>query len=111
MKTPLKTIDESLKRNGYNVRERCNIYAGTILGMTIPIVATRHLVFPSVEGEYAILKEAALWGTSIAINITASVFTKGFPLLYSTLGGLSLGGYCAQELKRERLKEKNNALE
>src|SRR3989344_8785269 len=64
MKNNLGRIREELE--GYNLRERANIYAGATLGFLAQIFACRYLALPKTDNT---IDEAIAWSASIVTNI------------------------------------------
>ena len=73
-----KTIDNKLAANGYNLRARANIYAGTLMGALAPITFVRYTGFPKSEN----LKEEAMYWVGAAVSsIPLSVVGAFFGLI------------------------------
>ena|SRR3990172_2157722 len=93
-------LRDALESQDYNLRERANIYSGAVLGALAPIVAFRYMI--STPSEMSVGQEALAWGLSIGANAGVSIFAEGFPLVYSTLMGTTLGIFGAHSLRRKR---------
>lgn len=100
----MRRIKEMLTRKGYNLRERANIYAGTIMGALAPIVALRYMLTIPTAGEHAVISEGAAWGVSALSNAATSIVCYGFPLLYTTVAGAMMGSTGAYKLKQKRIE-------
>ncbi len=83
-----------------NSREQENIYAGAILGLLTPIVATRYLVF-GLGSEENLYEEAVKWGASlVAAPISIPCGLIGSLLGFSS--AQSLRAIRQEKEKRER---------
>ena len=98
-----------LKKLGFNLRERLNIYGGMALGALIPIAATKYYLtsYSGAIQPQGILGEIFAWG---AAAICSSPFTV-YP--YSTIfGGLFVGHRSAKKIRSKRYeKERKKSLE
>ncbi len=94
-------IKKLLKSQGYNLRERINLYAGTIMGGVAPAIFLRYVWASGIEGD-SWQAELFRWGISV---VGAVPFT-----LNSTSAGAITGYFSANSLKRKRF-EKERELE
>ena len=92
-----------LIRQGYNLRERMNIYAGMTIGALAPIVGMKY--FLTGFQNHGVGPELLAWGISLAINMSP-LLGKGVPIpVYGSVLGGALSMYGAEGLKRKRLGE------
>jgi len=99
-----------LHAEGFNFRERFNIYAGFMLGAAAPVAGLRYIMAPPVMygQDNPLVMEAIAWGISGAINVGMSVASTamsapGFPMLYTALIGGMVGFSSAKKLRRKRM--------
>lgn len=87
-----------LKDGELNLREKTNIYAGAILGLLGPIVATRYLCF-GFSSEKTLGEEALKWISSLVLAPSLAI---GLP------SGIFLGYRSAKSLKSAREEEERH---
>ncbi len=101
-------VRDNLAYNGFNLRERLNIYSGLALGLAAPIAATRYFFFSGFpEFSNPVLFETFAWGSSTVGNAVASALFNGFPLAHSAMAGLFIGYNSAKKLQLKREERKN----
>ncbi len=94
----------------FNFRERISVYAGRILGIMAPIIATRYFFDMPQMSDNPVSQEALSWGISALGNIVLTGITlpfKGFPLVYFGHLGATLGYLTAENLRDRRLASKS----
>ena len=95
-------LGKLLKEEGYNLRERLNVYAGTAIGALVPIAMIRYGLLEKAEPK-GITGEVLAWGISTLMSI---------PLMpYSLLGGCVTGIISSRDLKTKRIEKERNKLE
>ena len=97
-------IAESLNKNGYNFRERLNIYAGALLGATVPLFLVKYAVSSvSQTDSFPVAQEIIGWSAAIALNFAVPV-RKVYSIseLCSTIGSF-VGLQSANRLREERM--------
>lgn len=98
----MKTMNIVDLKRPYSLRERMNIYAGTLIGIAAPIVAERYLFFPREQNA---LGEALAWTGALVLNISF----LGIPSIAGGVTGYVAGCLSANRLKEER-KERESRL-
>ena len=86
-------INEYLRDEGYNARERLNIYAGVLVGLVTPISVIRYGIFSNPSG---VLGEVVAWGCSTLLSFPVTIYPWSLPGCGAMLG----------ILEAERLREK-----
>ncbi len=94
------TINQYLKHEGYNLRERLNIYGGTAMAALYPTAFLRYALLRDIGGDYGSLSgELVGWGLAALFN--APFLFKEF------LVGTFMGTICADSLSRSRLRKES----
>ena len=90
----METIRQKLMRQGYNLRERANIYAGAISGAILPVLLTRYSLFNQLDGSP--LKETSAWIGSVILSIIPFAYTKHKAPVTASLVGFATGNLVGQ---------------
>ena len=93
---------------GFNLRERLNVYGGAALGALIPIAAIRYSpLFRSAIQPQGILGEIFAWAAAAICSSPITIYPWS-----TTFGGLFIGYKTAKKLTYKRYdKERKNKLE
>ena len=98
---PLKHADQILKDNGFNLRERLNVYAGMIEGLLSPIIFTRYFALP-LESESP-SAEALKWVVSLPAVILS-------PITLAAGTALGVGSAITERMVREEREKRKKTL-
>ncbi len=94
-------LGKILKKEGFNLRERLNVYGGMALGALVPIAATRYFMSGSGFRSETALQEALYWGIASIVSIPITVY----PMM-TILAGATVGYFEAFRLRNKRQREK-----
>ena len=90
-------VERGLIRQGYNCRQRFNVYAGAVV---IPVLATELFYFSTYLSGQSLSDHAA---TEIAIRTGAACLGNSLSIPYEILLGATIGKYCARKLRRKEI--------
>ncbi len=92
-------IKEYLKDQGYNLRERLNIYSGTLIGAAMPVTFLRYLMFQGDLTPKTTSQEIFAWAAPF---LYTCIPIPPFFIGYWAAGGAAVGVMCARQLRRAR---------
>ena len=90
-------LTKILNLEGFNLRERLNVYAGATLGALVPIALMRYALSNSGVQPESALGEALAWGVSTLFSTPFTIFPCS-----SILGGFCVGYMEARRLRNKR---------
>src|SRR3989344_7205355 len=102
-------LDRYFKQiEGFNIRERANIYVGAALGLLAPVAACKYY-FVDIGCTNTNETELMKWGISFGSMLGLSFLARGLPLAASTLMGAYVGYRSARDLQINRWDRKNKS--
>ncbi|MFH1589825.1 MAG: hypothetical protein ABIB43_04630 [archaeon] len=99
-------INDELKSQGYNLKERAYVIGGTIAGVVAPVVAARYLMFNGPAENF--MGEALAWTFSVVLNATTMIIKPYIPVpVYTGLAGFGIGSLAAHNSQQKRIKQES----
>lgn len=90
-----------LVREGFNLRERLNVYTGAAIGAMIPIIGLKYVLSSGYDNNN-LGAEAVAWLTSLVINFSPGLFSQPPIPLFGGVFGAVIGGLGASNLRDKR---------